>query len=90
MFIHLGGNVVVSQGDIIAIMDLETSNTSPNTKNFLKLSEDDGFVVRISEDLPKSFVLTEKKKKTIIYLSPISSMTLFKRAKFIENISINK
>ncbi len=90
MFIHLGGSVVVSQGDIIAIFDVDTSGASVNTKNFLKMSEDDGFVVKISEDEPKSFVLTEKRKKTIIYLSPISSTTLFKRAKFMDDISISK
>ncbi len=90
MFIHLGGNVVVLKNDIIAILDLEACSESAYTRNFLKMSEEDGFVVKISEDEPKAFVLTEKKKKTVIYLSPISSMTLCKRAGFIEDISVMK
>jgi hypothetical protein len=88
MFIHLGGDVVISLKDIISIMDIESSNTSSNTREFLKTAEDEGFIRRISEDEPKSFILAEKDKKTIIYLSPISSVTLYKRAGFIDDISL--
>jgi len=76
MFMHLGGDVVISLKDIISIMDIESSSTSSITKEFLKTAEDEGFI------------LTEKNKKTIIYLSPISSVTLFKRAGFIKDISL--
>jgi len=88
MFMHLGGDVVISLKDIISIMDIESSNISNNTKEFLKTAEDEGFIRRISEDEAKSFVLAEKNKKTIIYLSPISSVTLYKRAGFIDDISL--
>jgi hypothetical protein len=88
MFIHLGGDVVISLRDVISIMDIESSNLSSTTKEFLSIAEDEGFIKKISEDQPKSFILTEKDHKTIIYLSPISSVTLFKRAGFIENISL--
>lgn len=88
MFIHLGGNTVISLKDIISIMDVESSNLSNTTKEFLSIAEDEGFIRKISEDEPKSFILTEKDNKTIIYLSPISSVTLNKRAGFIESISI--
>ncbi|MDF2892313.1 MAG: hypothetical protein K0R80_2680 [Clostridia bacterium] len=88
MFIHLGGDIVISLKDVISIMDVESSNLSNTTKEFLSIAEDEGFIQKISEDEPKSFILTEKKNKTIIYLSPISSVTLFKRAGFIDNISL--
>lgn len=88
MFIHLGGDVVISLKDVISIMDIESSNVSNNTKEFLKTAEDEGFIRRISDDEPKSFVLSEKDKKTIIYMSPISSVTLYKRAGFIDDISL--
>ncbi len=88
MFIHLGGDVVISLRDIISIMDIESSNKSNYTREFLKTAEDEGFIRRISKDEEKSFVLAEKDKKTIIYLSPISSVTLYKRAGFIDNISL--
>lgn len=88
MFIHLGGDTVISLKDVISIMDIESSNLSNTTKEFLSIAEDEGFIQKISEDDPKSFILTEKNNKTIIYLSPISSITLYKRAGFIDNISI--
>lgn len=87
MFIHLGGDVVVPLKDIIAIMDIESSSISQNTKEFLQTAEDEGFIKKISNDNPKSFILSEKDNKTIIYLSPISSVTLQKRSGFIDNIS---
>ncbi|TAH60187.1 MAG: DUF370 domain-containing protein, partial [Gottschalkiaceae bacterium] len=80
MFMHLGGDVVISLKDIISIMDIESSSTSGVTKEFLKTAEDEGFIRRITENEEKSFILAEKDKKTIIYLSPISSVTLHKRA----------
>lgn len=88
MFIHLGGDVVVPLKDIIAIMDIESSSISQNTKEFLQTAEDEGFIKKISNDNPKSFILSEKDNKTIIYLSPISSVTLQKRSGFIDNISL--
>lgn len=88
MFIHLGGDIVISINDVISIMDVESSNLSNTTKEFLSIAEDEGFIRKISEDDPKSFILTEKDNKTIIYLSPISSVTLLKRASFIDNISL--
>lgn len=88
MFIHLGGDIVMSLKDIICIMDIDTCNKSITTKDFLKIADDEGFIRKISDDEPKSFVLSEKDNKTIIYLSPISSVTLYKRAGFIDNISL--
>jgi len=88
MFLHLGGDVVISLKDIISIMNIESSNKSDYTKEFLKTAEDEGFVRRISEDEEKSFILAGKGQKTIIYLSPISSVTLYKRAGFIDDISL--
>jgi hypothetical protein len=88
MFIHLGGDIVISINDVISIMDVESSNLSNTTKEFLSIAEDEGFIRKISDDDPKSFILTEKDNKTIIYLSPISSVTLLKRASFIDNISL--
>lgn len=79
MFLHLGENIVVPIKDVIGIFDLQNSMYSSDTIQFLRLAEEDGFVVRISDDKPKSFVIAEVNKKSKIYLSPISSATLTKR-----------
>lgn len=88
MFIHLGGDVVVPLKDIIAIMDIESSSISQNTREFLQTADDEGFIQKISKDTPKSFILSERYNKTVIYLSPISSVTLYKRAGFLDEVSL--
>lgn len=80
MFIHIGKDVAVPIKNIIAILDLETTTISKTTKEFLRTAEEEGFIENISEDIPKSFIVTENNKKSKIYLSNISSVTLQKRA----------
>jgi hypothetical protein len=53
----------------------------------LNVSEEEGFIENISEDLPKSFIVTEFENKIKIFLSNISSVTLNKRKNFIDNIT---
>ena len=79
MFLHLGENVVVPIKDIIGIFNLQTTMYSSDTIQFLRMAEEDGFVERITEEQPKSFVKAEVDKMSKIYLSPISSSTLTKR-----------
>lgn len=79
MFLHLGESIVVPIKDIIGIFDIESTMYSPDTSQFLRLAEEDGFVQRITNDKPKSFIIAEVNKKSKIYLSPISSSTLCKR-----------
>ena len=69
---------------------------SKDSKNFFKISDEEGFIYKISEEEPKSYIVTEKVEKknkgaekivkTIIYYSPISSTTLQKRALFMEEL----
>jgi extracellular matrix regulatory protein B len=87
MFLHIGGDVVIPLKNVIAILDIDTTTISKDTKEFLKVAEEEGFIKSISTDLPKSFIITENDKKSKIYLSPISSVTLQKRSGFIEDIS---
>lgn len=87
MFLHIGGDVVIPINDVIAIMDIDTTTISKDTKEFLKIAEEEGFIRSISNDLPKSFIITEVDKKSVIYLSPISSVTLKKRSQYISEIS---
>lgn len=87
MFLHIGGDVVLPVKNIIAIMDIDTTTISKDTKEFLKIAEEEGFVESISEELPKTFIITEIDKKSRIYLSPISSVTLQKRSGYIDNIA---
>ena len=81
MYIHLGQNVVVEESTIIGIFDLDNTTESKITINFLNNAEKNGRIVNISEDLPKSFVVCEKKDEITVYLSQLNPATLLKRAK---------
>ncbi len=91
MFLHLGGDVVIPLKDVIAILDIDKTTISKDTREFLAVAEEEGFIESISDDLPKSFIITETDKNSKIYLSPISSVTLYKRAGFLGDLcNINK
>ena len=80
MYLHLGKDTVVNTADIIAIMDLESSSMSANTRAFLKLVEDEGFVENVSEEIPRTFVVCEIGGRTVVYVTNISSKALAGRA----------
>ncbi len=80
MYLHLGGQTVVKLRDIVAILDLETTSVSKKTKEFLRINENNGKILNVSEDIPKSYVICSEKGKTKIYVSQMSSSTLLKRA----------
>lgn len=87
MFLHLGQDTVIIDNEIIGIFDLDTTTVSKPTRDYLKTMQKSGNVVNVSYDLPKSFIITCKKKskKKMMYISPISTATLLKRS---ENIKI--
>ncbi|WP_240376333.1 extracellular matrix regulator RemB [Bacillus piscicola] len=85
MFIHLGGDTVIRSKDVVAILDQDTHDSSSITREFLSCQEQEN-IETISEELTKSIIITVDK----IYLSPISSLTLKRRAQVIagfENFS---
>lgn len=81
MFLHVGADVVVSLKRVVAILDLRSSATAESTREFIALSRSEKKITDISAGDAKSMVLTESE----IYLSPISSMTLKKRADYSLN-----
>lgn len=83
MFLHLGGDILVSQEKIIAILNLETAMKNITSENFLNTIKENEKVYYISEKgKEKSLILTDEKN----YLSPISSTTLLKRSLSIEGL----
>lgn len=81
MYLHLGENTVVTDDGIIGIFDMDTSTVSKATREYLRLAERGGRVEYVNYDLPKSFIVTDRK----IYVSPINTATLNKRSKSINS-----
>ncbi len=82
MYIHIGGDVSLLKKNIIAIFDMDNTTTSKWTRQFLQLAEDDGAVINVSDEIPRTFVIADNGYNTefVVYLSPVSSATLLKRA----------
>lgn len=68
---------------MIAVFDIENTSTSKITRDFLNKAGKEKKVIYVSEDMPKSFVVTDR----AVYISSLSSQTLIKR--FSHNESIN-
>lgn len=80
MFIHIGGDTVVSTKEVISILDHQTMKSSKINKAFLH--EKRRMIVDHSEEETKSYVITQD----AIYCSPISSLTLKRRAQFVDSL----
>lgn len=91
MYLHLGQDKCVNIDEIIGIFDIETTTISKISREYLAKSEKKGIVVNVCTDLPKSFVVCEKKdKKNLLFISQISSSTLLKRATGMKYITEGK
>ena len=80
MYLHLGSDTVVNTKNVIAILDLESTSQSQNTRDFLRIVEEEGFVRNVSDEIPKTFVLCEIDGQSVIYITNISSKALAGRS----------
>ncbi|EGW36106.1 MULTISPECIES: extracellular matrix/biofilm biosynthesis regulator RemA family protein [unclassified Desulfosporosinus] len=77
MYLHLGGDILVKKDKVVAIIDLETATEGKNNEKFLD---------NIKKNKNINYISAPGKEKTLIitsqeyFLSPISSITLFKRS----------
>ena len=79
MYLHLGQNTVVPEDDIIGIFDIDNTTSSRITRKFLSDAEKAGRVVNVSEELPRSFIVSGKNHGFTVYLSQLSPQTLNRR-----------
>ena len=80
MYLHIGASVVLSQGDVVGIFDLDNTTSSRITRDFLAQAQREGRVITAGEDLPKSFLLCrDSAGGQIVYLSQLSTATLLRR-----------
>lgn len=81
MYLHLGQDTVITTKSIIGIFDIDRCTVSKKTRDYLAEAEKRGAVVNVSYELPKSFIVCREGGKTTVYISQLSSKTLFKRQK---------
>ncbi|QDP38772.1 extracellular matrix regulator RemB [Radiobacillus deserti] len=83
MFIHIGSDHVIQSEDVIAIIDYQIISSSTINEEMLVNQKEIDKVKNSIEDEAKSIVIT----KDAIYYSPLSVLTLKKRASMISTIS---
>lgn len=77
VFLHLGGEMIIPKREVVAILNLDTVNGTPATREFLRARRDEGKTFQVADSSPaKSAVITTSG----IYFSSIASITLYKRA----------
>ena len=78
MILHLGGDVAVPSDNIITILNTDTINISDIEKKLNINALDIKYLCQDTADC-KSVIITMKGNRCIVYYSPISSATLYKR-----------
>ena len=81
MYLYLGQGVMMPQEDIVGIFDLDNTTWSHRTRKLLDRAEEEGRVLFVGEDLPRSFIVCETEEgEEVVFLSQLSAATLAKRA----------
>ena len=81
MYIHIGGDCVVKDSEIVGFFDIDHCSIERKTRLFFAKNEKLGKVVNVAEDLPKSFVVVAGGKEKTVIVSGIATATLKKRTK---------
>ncbi len=79
MYIHIGQNISVRADEIIGIFDMDNTTVTGATRKYLSGAERSGRVVYAGYELPASFTVCAE-NETKVYISPLSSRTIQKRA----------
>lgn len=86
MYLHLGYETVVRTDNILGVFDMDNTTISKHTREYLKLAQQEGRVINVSMELPKSFVVCNEQKVERVYITQIATSTILKR---MENSSIS-
>lgn len=79
MYLDIGGEQLIRTKDLLGIFDLDNTTVNKATREYLSEAEKTGFSETVSYDLPKSFLVTVEKNDRMVYISPFSTATIFKR-----------
>ena len=80
MYLHIGNNVVVNTRDVVGIFDVDNTTVSRQGKGFLPNAQKERKIIYATEELPQSFIITENKGNTLIYISSMSTQVLMRRS----------
>ena len=79
MYIPIGNDMEVRDRSIVGIFDMDNCTCSQRTREFLKKAEENGEVIPATDDLPKSFLLTNEYGLNRVWLVQFNSTVMEKR-----------
>lgn len=79
MYISIGGDMAVRDQSIIGIFDLDGCSMSQKTMEYLQNAEKNGVLLNVTENIPKTFLVTEEYGMEKVYFTQLSAATLEKR-----------
>ncbi|WP_017471604.1 extracellular matrix regulator RemB [Amphibacillus jilinensis] len=83
MFIHIGDDQVIRSDQIIVMIDQQYVASSSINEEMIEHQEEVEDMPQLDHDLTKSIIIT----KDHVYYSPLSILTLRKRASMISTLS---
>ena len=87
MYLHISNNISVSTEDIIGIFDLDNASTAKATREYLRAAEEEGMVVSVGSDLPKSLVVCcPRGSWQRVYITPLAPATLLGRLEALQSL----
>ncbi len=78
MYLHIGGESVMDDKDIIALIPRKNVLISRDTRSCIADAIGSGKIQSVSGESQKTYIICQKGKLTV-YASPISSITLMRR-----------
>lgn len=72
---------MIPDDSVIGIFDMDNTTWSFRTRIFLERAEEEGLVMEVGDDLPRSYVLCQKiGQPPMIYTTQLNSAALIRRA----------
>lgn len=79
MYMRVEEDIVINTKNIIGIFDMDNTTVSRLGRGFLPNAQNDGLIINSTDDLPKSFIVTNTNGENKVFLSSVSSKVLAKR-----------
>ena len=79
MIIHIGNNKYLYKEDIVAILDRKSTESTKKSVSFINELIEDNNIVGNIDQYTKTYIITSKDNKTMLYTSNISSKALVNR-----------
>ncbi|MGN1121628.1 MAG: DUF370 domain-containing protein [Eubacteriales bacterium] len=80
-FINIGGTSILCKEDVLGVFDLDTASTKTDTKRYLSAMEQAKRLENVANDIPKSFVVLSRGIREKVYMTSLSTATLYGRWK---------